>query len=125
MSYTGRRRYQQMANARGRLNARGVQLSAEEIAAIEREEEARLEAARTRQAKPRERIYHPAIKAPEHKCYRVLRQWKDSPWREDIAACKTELQAWAVLDREKGWAIVVDPNGKRVAHNGQPMTERP
>ena len=82
------------------------------------------EQARVTLAAASERVHHPAIPAPEHKCYRVLRRWKGDEFSECIGFRRTEAEALILLNKELGWAIVVDANGKRVAHNFQPMTER-
>lgn len=121
----GRRLYRQMANARGALNHmhRGV-LSADETAQIA-QEQARTRALRERHAAPAERIHHQAIKAPEHKCYRVVRRWKNEEYGEDIGWLGTYEHALWVMNRELGWAIVLDRNGKRIGHNFQPMETRP
>lgn len=71
------------------------------------------------------RVHHPAIKAPEHKCYRVIRRWKGEDFGECIGFSRTEAEALFLLNKELGWAIVVDPNEKRSAFNFQPMTSRP
>lgn len=74
---------------------------------------------------PPERTYHQAIKTPEHRCYRVIRFWKGEDFPEDIGYFKTETEAFRLMNRELGWAIVVNPNHKRIAFNYQPMTSRP
>lgn len=126
MSYRGRRAYQEMAHARGRLNAiRQTSLSADEIAAIDRESAAAVDAARAKFEAEIARVHHLAIKAPEHKCFRVVRRWKDEEYGEDIGFFRTSVEACRLMNRELAWAIVIDPNGKRSAHNFQPMTHRP
>lgn len=124
MSYANRRRYTEMARARGALNAPSCRLSVKEIAQIDRESAARQEAERVRQAESLKRIHHPAIKAPEFKCYRVIRRWQDEEYGEDIGFSRLQAEALMVMNREQGWAIVLDPQGKRIAWNGQTMEAR-
>jgi len=71
------------------------------------------------------RVHHPAIKAPEYKCYRVLRRFlldKEMAF-EDIGAFKGLSAALILSSREQGFAVVLDPNGKQVSWNGQPIAE--
>jgi hypothetical protein len=82
--------------------------------------------ARARDAQLFERVSHPAIKAPEYKCYRVIRRFKVNGVVEfeDIGAFKTMEPALAMIRREQGWASVSDLNGKRIAYNWRPMETR-
>lgn len=82
------------------------------------------ERARAAIAAASERIHHPAIKAPEFKCYRVIRRWESEECGEDIGFARTEAEACRLMNREQGWAIVVNPNNRRVAYNFQPMETR-
>jgi len=73
-----------------------------------------------------ERISHPAIKAPEYKCFRVLRRFKTAEGLdfEDIGKVKTVAAALEISIHEIGYAVVLDPNNKQVSYNGQPMETR-
>jgi len=103
------------------INTRQLRMDAGQA---ERDAAAGAERARTVEAAVMTRIYHPVIEAPEFKCYRVIRRWKgEDP--EDIGFSRDQATAIALMNRELGWAIVLDPQGKRIAHNWQLMTEKP
>src|SRR5258708_6677905 len=73
------------------------------------------------------RIHHPVIKAPEYKCYRVLRHFSSASGVlqfEDIGASHSLGDALAISTREQGYAIVVAPTGNTVCYNGQPLETR-
>lgn len=75
---------------------------------------------------PIQRVVHPAIPAPEYKCYRVIRQYKANGRVEveTIGAFKREADALQFINTEVWWAAVLDLNGKRLALNWQPMETR-
>lgn len=117
-----RRLYRQMAQSRAALNRRSGDTF--DYVAYKRQQE--VDAAKMPPAilsEPPARIHHPVLKAPQRKCYRALRFWKGEAYGEDIGF-GTKDQALAILRRELGWAIVVDPNGKRIAYNWQPLEVR-
>lgn len=72
------------------------------------------------------RIHHPAIPAPEFKCYRVVRYYQQDGLvqSETIGWSKLPTQALLLIDREIGKARVLDPNGKPFSDNYQPMETR-
>lgn len=72
------------------------------------------------------RIHHPAITAPAHKCYRVIRRFlvNGGLQFEDIGAVRTFGEALTISIREQGYAVVLDPNGKHRSYNGQPVETR-
>lgn len=102
----------------------GMSTKSMRMDAAQAEQDAAAGAERAR-ADVTERVYHPAIKAPEHKCFRVVRRWKNEEYGEDIGYRRTQGEALILMNRELGWARVVNPNGKPIAFNGQPMTEKP
>ena len=115
-----RRLYRQMAQARAALNRRSGDTF--DYVAYKEQQEAATALSPIPTAPPA-RIHHPVLKAPQRKCYRALRFWKGEAYGEDIGF-GTKDQALAILRRELGWAIVVDPNGKRIAYNWQPLEAR-
>lgn len=72
------------------------------------------------------RVRHPVIKAPQYKCYRVIRHFRQGGWTqfEDIGAFYSAVDAALMLAREEGNARVLDPRGKVFADNFQPIEER-
>lgn len=108
----------------GGMSTRNLEATVDRVA-IDADVQARAERAKAEDVALMTRIYHPAVKAPEHKCYRVIRRWKGEAFGEDIGFRRTETEAVLLMNRELGWAIVIDPNGRRKAHNFQAMTERP
>ena len=120
-----RRLYRSMAQARASLkDGIGVCLSPEQIVQSERETQTGIQAARARETAESSRIYHPAIPAPQHLCFRVVRKWTGEAVGEDIGHFRTEHEARALLRKELGWACVLNPNGRQMAINFQAMTER-
>jgi hypothetical protein len=93
--------------------------------AVAAETQAGIARARARLAEATQRRFHPAVPAPEHKCYRVIRRFTRNGTMdfEDIGATKTLGEALAISIREQGYATILDPNGKPASYNGQPMTE--
>ena len=69
---------------------------------------------------------HPVQKAPERKCYRVIRMFRQRGTFEfeDIGAFVEAGNALRMLDREIGKARVLDPNGKVYSDNWQPIETR-
>jgi hypothetical protein len=73
------------------------------------------------------RIHHPAIPAPEFKCYRVVRYYKqhDLVEVETIGWSRLPTPALQLMGCEIGKARVLDPNGRIFSDNGMPMESRP
>lgn len=93
------------------------------------QEKARQEAAGTPAGEPEPaivRIHHPVTKAPEYRCYRVVRHFRrdDCVEFEDIGAFKDPLPALRMLDAELGRARILDPNGRVYSDNLQTMETR-
>lgn len=82
--------------------------------------------AAARAAQVRARVHHPVTKAPEWKCYRVIRRFTvhGELCFEDIGSCKTHGEALAISTHEAGHAVILDPNNKTLGTNGQPIEAR-
>ena len=74
------------------------------------------------------KVHHPAVKAPEWKCYRVIRLYRRSGQAltdfEDIGRFKTHGAALVCLNTEDGCARVLDPNGRVLADNFRQIETR-
>lgn len=79
-----------------------------------------------RTLEPPPRIVHPTVKAPEWKCWRVVRLFtkQGEVCLEDIGSFGGVVDAVRMLSREQGKARVLDPNGKVYADNYQPLEAR-
>ena len=73
-----------------------------------------------------EKVAHPVVKAPQHKCYRVIRLYVMSDGYlsfEDIGY-GTEREAMDILGSEKWRAQVLNPDGCHHADNWLSMEKR-
>ncbi len=82
-----------------------------------------------RQADPNPivRVYHPVVKAAEHRCFRVVRMFNVNGRidNEHIGAFKDPIDAMTFLDTEQGRARIVGPDGKTYADNWRRIEKRP
>lgn len=73
------------------------------------------------------RIRHLAVKKPGHRCFRVVRHYRQRGVVrfEDIGWSLSIADAFAIAAREVGRARVLDPRGQIVSDNKQPIEDRP
>lgn len=118
-----RSRFRQLRNTYGNSDLKFMKTDAEQADRDSQAMRARVEAQMERE---RTKVVHPAIKAPEHKCYRVIRRYllHDHIQIEDIGAFSRALGAYDMARKEQGNAIIVDPNNKTIHNNAQPIEVR-
>lgn len=70
-------------------------------------------------------VVHPVVKAPEHKCFRVIRLFKqDNRLAIEDIGYGTAKQAMAILSTEEWRAQVLDLNGRVHSDNWRALEKR-